>query len=459
MTKNKKAFSPVITTLIIISVSLLSIGFVWIVVKNIVQDGAENVSLNKLVLSAKIEKISINNTSNDVKLTLKRNSEIGRVTGVKFIFSDGMNTEIIEMDASLKELERKDFEIHLEELSVSDLEAVSAALVSESDSGNEIIGEASYVEVNKGNSQEIAEANEEGASLYELGPGDYNFSLLHEGRIRRYKVHVPESYDRTKETPVVIYLHGGGGSSEGAENEGLYSYSDKYGFILVAPAGTGVFRKVLLTWNGGEWEINGKIENCCGYAAENNIDDVGFISKVIDKLDIDFNIDDKRVFVTGISNGGIMAYRLACELSDKVSAVAPVAPPAVPKDCNPVREVPVMHIHGTADPCAPYNGGTGGGCLGEVTYEMMSAEQMVNKWKSIDSCSESSSTSYQKGDASCISYSSCSRDAEVEFCTINGMGHTYPNGSQYLPEEKIGPVSSDLSFDQIWEFFERNSLR
>lgn len=298
--------------------------------------------------------------------------------------------------------------------------------------------------------------------MQKYGSGDYEFSLVHDGLKRFYKIHIPASYNKEIKTPVVIYLHGGGGSIKAAYSEGIDKASDKFGFILVIPAGTGPIPGRLLTWNGGKWPA-GKggfgFESCCGYAAKNNINDVGFITKMIEEAKENFNVDENRIYATGISNGGIMSYRLACEIADKIAAIAPVAPPAVPMNCAPSKPVPVMHIHGTLDPCAPYDGGTGGGCLGSEKYEMQSAKEMVSVWKNINKCSDDSTIVYQKQDATCISYNKCEGNSEVTFCTIEGGGHTWPSGSQFLPANKIGPVSYDISFDQIWEFFKKHPIR
>ncbi|MBI4019835.1 MAG: hypothetical protein HY367_00770 [Candidatus Aenigmarchaeota archaeon] len=292
---------------------------------------------------------------------------------------------------------------------------------------------------------------------FALGPGDYDFSLVHDGLTRTYKAHVPPSYDRSTKTAVVIYIHGGGGSSAGSKNDGLYDYSDKYGFILLSPAGTGALGDRLLVWNLGPSLINGTIQTHSNYASERDIDDIGFLSKMIGDAKSRFNADGNRIYATGISQGGMMSYRLACELSDKIAAVAPVASPAVPMDCSPSRPVPVMHIHGTADPCAPFNGGSGG-CLGTEKDSFQSAQEMVNVWLSIDNCLPESSVTYQKGDATCMTYSQCKEGAEVAFCAVEGMGHVWPAGNQYLPASIIGPVSHDISFEQIWEFFAEHPM-
>lgn len=297
-------------------------------------------------------------------------------------------------------------------------------------------------------------------TTFNLGPGNYEFTLEHDGLTRYYKVYVPSSYDKYTKTPVVIYLHGGGGSRKAAYKDRVDSFSDKYGFIMIVPEGTGpvVLGTVIGSWNAGDWEINGKIEKCCGYAEENSIDDVGFLSKMIDEIKKNFNVDEKRVYSTGISNGGIMSYTLACEIADKISAVASVAPPGTPKDCSPSRNVSVMHIHGTADPCVPYNGGISGGCLSTEKREMQSAKKMVDIWRGLNSCLQNYQTVYSKGQASCVNYQNCKNSADVQFCTVQGMGHTYPSGNQYLSTRIIGPVSYDISFDQIWEFFNKHPM-
>ena len=273
---------------------------------------------------------------------------------------------------------------------------------------------------------------------------------------------MPNSYDKSKKTPAVIYLHGGGGNKDVVEKDGLYKYADKYGFILIAPEGTGKYAlgKLWATWNSGIYTTNGVtisgVVESPGVSSTEKLDDIGFISKVIDEVAKNFNVDDKRIYTTGISNGGTMSYALACNLSEKIAAVAPVAPSGIPDDCNPSRPVSVMHIHGADDPCTHYNGGVSGGCLGNNPIHTQPATEVVSRWRQIDGCSSVSHDSYQKGGASCVTNSECRSGSEVMLCTIEGMGHTYPSGKQYMPISKIGPVSYDISFDQIWEFFKRH---
>lgn len=287
--------------------------------------------------------------------------------------------------------------------------------------------------------------------------GVHDYSLEVDGKSREYKLYVPKDYTGKDSAPVVIYLHGGGGSSDSAEKDGLYAYADKYGFILAAPAGTGILGDKALTWNAGSWSTPAGGGSCCGYAVDHRIDDVHFISHVVEDIEGKYNINSKEVYATGISNGALMSLRLGCEMSETFAAIAPVASPGVPEPCSPSQPTPMMYIHGTADPCAPYAGGTGGGCIGNQKFDAESAQAVVNNWRSIVHNTADPKSGYQKGQASCQTYPGNTPSSDVEFCTITNGGHTWPSGNQYLPVKRVGAVSYDLSFDQIWEFFSHHT--
>jgi polyhydroxybutyrate depolymerase len=284
---------------------------------------------------------------------------------------------------------------------------------------------------------------------------DLNFTLKQGELTRRYAVHLPLDYRPDQAYPVVIYLHGGGGSLNSATNDHWPSASDAYGFILLVPAGTGQLPNRLLTWNAGEWAGG----SCCDYAFANQVDDVEFIRMMLDDVQQRHLLDTKRIYVTGMSNGAMLAYRLACEMSEQIAAVAAVAAPAVPDGCTPTRPIAVLHIHGTADPCTPYYGGFSGACArNTIGFDSMPAQEVVDFWVESNACASVPETSYQNGRAACDTYRACAGGVEVSFCTLEGGGHTWPGGAQYLPADKIGPVSRDLSNTQIWEFFNRFSL-
>jgi polyhydroxybutyrate depolymerase len=154
--------------------------------------------------------------------------------------------------------------------------------------------------------------------------------------------------DGRTRTYLVLVLHGGGQSPRSAEKmSGMSAKADKENFLVVYPSGTGRLSS-MPTWNSGA---------CCSHAMKNNVDDVAFLRALISKLEEDYAVDRKRVFVTGISNGGMMSYRLACELADKIAAIAPVEG-AQDTPCHPSSPLSVVIFHGTADRLVPFSGGT-----------------------------------------------------------------------------------------------------
>jgi polyhydroxybutyrate depolymerase len=320
---------------------------------------------------------------------------------------------------------------------------------------------------------------------YTLGPGDYDFEILHDGLERRYILYVPDSYDQSKPYPIVIAIHGGGGNADASPAFfQLNDKADQEGFIVAYPEGTGEYisGKLLGTWNGG---------NCCGYAKINNIDDVGFIDAMIEKIEIDFNTDTNRIYATGMSNGAIMCYRLACELSDKIAAIAPHSSIGHFTECNLTRSVPTLHIHGVEDPCASYDGCTEcESCFVNFTnyfyttclsipldlepsdVDVVSVPSFIDSWRIKNNCSDTKITSWQNGSSFCETYSDCG-EGEVTLCTVDG-GHTWSGRGSYSlnacsldPDgcacqawkNAVGPLSNDLiANDVIWEFFKRHSL-
>ncbi len=316
-------------------------------------------------------------------------------------------------------------------------------------------------------------------NLLRYGPGDYEFSLVHGGLDRKYLVHVPGSYDESKNASVVIALHGGGGNAADAPKYfGLNEKSDKEGFIVVYPEGIArtVFGRTLATWNAGR---------CCGLAMQKNVDDVGFMRAMLRKLKADFAVDGKRIYATGMSNGAQMAYRLACELSDEIAAIAPSGSQGTFDDCNPGRPVPVLHIQGKDDPCSLYEGGTCGGCMAEFWREMGIPVQdndwecapipsYIDGWRTRNGCSEIANATFKNRGATCMTYGSCRQDADVILCVVEGMGHNWPGQTAYGVEtcerspngrtckiwrERVGPLSQDIvANDALWEFFKEHPM-
>lgn len=287
-------------------------------------------------------------------------------------------------------------------------------------------------------------SNSEGATK-----SDWDVNLEHEGKTRLYRVHTPPTYrsDGTK-FPVLIYIHGGGGGPKSAYIDGLDRYSDKLNFVLIIPRGSSTKEIGLgAAWNGGVWK-GGK---CCG-----DSDDIGFISKVIDDVTSKLNVDKMRIYVTGISNGGLMTNRIGCELSNKVAAIATVAPAALLSSCKPVRPLPVLNIHGTGDLCNPYDGSYPKGVCARVDYKRMSPREIVEKWVELNSCDKKPIE--EKANAITKNIFSCKNGVSVEFWRAENMGHTWPDGSQYLPKAIVGPVSREISTESIWDFLTKHTL-
>lgn len=285
-----------------------------------------------------------------------------------------------------------------------------------------------------------------------LAPGDYTRTLKVGDLERNYLVHVPPKYDHNQPTPVVLIYHGGGSNPEVMVRfSGMNQKSDEAGFIAVYPSGRGRLARVL-TFNGG---------NCCGYAMQQNVDDVAFTRKLLDDLATVINVDQKRVFATGMSNGGIIAYRMASELSDRIAAIAPVGGPMGTETCNPKRPVPVIHFHGTDDENAPFKGGKGKGVSGTDFY---SVEHSINAWVKANGCNEEPVVTTQQptvNDGTSIirkTYGGGKDGSEVVLIEIVGGGHTWPGGPSKV--RFLGKTTMNISAnDAMWEFFQKHPMQ
>jgi len=250
------------------------------------------------------------------------------------------------------------------------------------------------------------------------------------GRVVR--VHVPASYDPTTPTPVVLNLHGysGDGLQQQTVSK-MLATSDANGFIALHPDGHHSPRG----WNAGV---------CCGAAATSGTDDVAWLGSVLDEVESKLCVDTNRVFATGLSNGAFMSHRLACELADRFAAIAPVAGVVGIANCNPSRPVAVMQIHGDADPLIPYTGG------GVNNNE--SVATTIERWATKNGCTGAPGQTYHQGDATCMTHSGCTDNADVTLCTIAGGGHQWPGGVSI--GSFLGALSNDLdSTNAMWTFF------
>lgn len=283
--------------------------------------------------------------------------------------------------------------------------------------------------------------------------------------LRSAVVHVPPSYDPTKATMLVLNFHGlfePNTLQEQATH--MDATADERGFIVAYPQGLAV--GVGVSWNAG---------TCCG----NSTDDVGFVRDLVTLLESDYCIDPKRVFTTGLSNGAMLSYRLACEASDIFAAVAPVAGAVVIDPCTPERPVPILAFHGTADNIVPFNGGTDG-IYHVLTFPPVSYS--IDLWRYLDACPgaqapdatsmnampgdstpdggatpalfEGSTQVYDKGDAQCHAWTDCKQGSEVELCAIVNGGHAWPGS-----DTSLGPTTMDIdATTAIIDFFEKHPM-
>jgi polyhydroxybutyrate depolymerase len=269
-------------------------------------------------------------------------------------------------------------------------------------------------------------------------------SLLVGGVERTYRLYVPASSRTEDARALVMVLHGGGGNAEhAARMSGMNATADREGFLVVYPNGSNrYFRERLLTWNSG---------NCCGYALDANVDDVAFLRAVIDDVRRRYAIDSTRIFVTGISNGGMMAYRLACELSETIAAIAPVAATMNVSACLPRSPVSVIHFHGTDDEHVRFEGGVPKRQVDSHPRTDTPVKSAVAFWVKHNGCQTEPEVRRER-EVIIERYGGGKNGSEVVLVTIPGGTHSWPGGSRgWLFGD--APATSISATEMMWEFF------
>jgi polyhydroxybutyrate depolymerase len=257
---------------------------------------------------------------------------------------------------------------------------------------------------------------------------DTRHELRWKGQTRDYYLHEPALHTRL--SPLVVVMHGGGGGARGIGRFTHFSrLADREGFLVSYPDG------IDRHWNDGR--------------GQTDVDDVGFIRAMIAEIP---GVDHRRVYVTGISNGAIMTNRLAVEASDLFAAAAPVAG-NLPVGMHPRHELPMLIINGTDDPLVPY----GGGQVGKNSVPVQSVTSTVAAWCRADGCADAPRTQslpdLDPNDGCRVTRSTYGK-GQVQLLSINGGGHTWPGGTQYLPKTLIGNVCRDFdAAEVIWDFF------
>jgi len=252
-------------------------------------------------------------------------------------------------------------------------------------------------------------------------PGDYDGSLAWAGRERTWLIHVPAAVKHHRPMPLVVALHGGGGRGEGlVAMSGLSDLAEQEGFLVVYPNGTNrLLNDHLLTWNAGD---------CCGYERDAGVDDVGFIGAMLDMLETGYPVDPARIFVTGMSNGGMLTHLIGSALAGRIAAIAPVAGALPPQCPHPEQPVAVIMFHGTADEHVPYTGGWGKKAL-DRKARRASVADAVRFWTSADGCS---ATPVAESSVHILTqtWPGGVQGTEVTLVTVNGGGHAWPGGTK-----------------------------
>ena len=274
-------------------------------------------------------------------------------------------------------------------------------------------------------STSIASTTTASASTTQVPQRDYNGSLEVGGLTRSYLVHLPSSYDGKRATPLLLMFHALNNYDYYIMQHDLNNISEKRGFIVVYPNGY-----------NASWAAGGAFP-----ADVKGVDDVAFVSTLIDKMARELNIDTSKVYATGFSNGGMFSLRLACELSDKVAGVAAVGATIAEKvsaTCSPKKLIPILIIHGTADNTVPLAGIAG----------FLSFPDTIGKWVGINGCPTSPVVTYAPhrdlngGKVREEVYSPCRDNAKVAFYSVEGLHHEWPVAK-----------FNDISSEGIWDFF------
>ena len=292
-----------------------------------------------------------------------------------------------------------------------------------------------------------------------LAPGNYEFALTHQSLQRSYLVHVPPQATQYRSLPVVLNFHGGGSNAEVLKAyTRMDRAADRDGYIAVYPNGSSGINGRFLTWNAGA---------CCGPAAMLQVDDVGFSLAVLDDLTARASVDTTRIYATGLSNGSMMAYRLAAEASDRLAAVAGVAGAMSLTQFAPRLPIPVMHIHSKQDHIARYDGGFGPPqTIADTRMFHTAVEEMLRKWLDFDGCplrpaaveaiAGQPGTPDEGQSAIRRVYRPCRAGVEVVLLQLSNVGHVWPGGIRDYNSQLLGTGTAVIDANaEIWRFFSR----
>lgn len=280
--------------------------------------------------------------------------------------------------------------------------------------------------------------------------GDLTKTIDVSGVKRTYVLHVPAGWDGKRPLPVVLLFHGYGGQGAGmAKMSGFDAVADREGVLAVYPDGL-----------QRQWSF---------VPEDSKTGDVAFVRALIEQLKRDYSVDKNRIYAAGMSNGGFFSQRMGFELPDEIAAVASVAATLPVRWANAVKDnkgskrpLPILFMHGTEDPLVPYQGGA---LRGHNRGTMLSLKETALTWAAYNGCGKDPAKTYlpdaDPKDGTRIfseTYSGTQAGSIVVAYTVEGGGHGWPGGMQYLPERAIGKTSHDINASEvIWQFFAKYS--
>jgi len=260
------------------------------------------------------------------------------------------------------------------------------------------------------------------------------------GAPRHYKIHTPPGLDANVRAPLVLVLHGGGGSAENiANNSGMGPKADREKFVVAYPEGVGR-NPGAYTWNAS---------HCCAFAMTTHAPDVDFIAKMLDEIEKTRPIDQKRVYICGMSNGGMMSHRIAAVLADRIAAAGIVSGAIFDDQPKPSHPVPIIMFHGTADPVVPFKGGKSPNetVAASMDAPFLSVQAAFDFWSKHDGC-EGAVAESASGTATKRSHESCKDGTAVVLYEIRDGVHAWPGGQRGAVA--AGTISAT---DLMWTFF------
>lgn len=297
------------------------------------------------------------------------------------------------------------------------------------------------------NTDDISDSMPQGQDFPEI----VNATFEYQGNQRVYSLHIPDSFDGTQAAPLVVFLHGGNGNAQSAQNfTNFNEISEENGFLMLYPQAWFESQSNSFVWADGR-----------GLAPDNlGIDDVGFVNSLINQLETEYNINDNKIYLCGFSNGSFLTQEIAFQDNSQFAAIGTIGGTMnqdLYNNGNPNRAIPMIYIFGTDDPLVPYDGGF----VSENTNfdPVVGVETAVDFWVNNNNCQTTLPTvevpNINDNDSSTVSifeFTDGNQNSKIKFYRVNGGGHTWPGVP--LPNQNLGNVNMDMEASkEIWEFF------